>query len=66
MPPETEYLLDYYGACALERCVCNKPRHRWLGRGCPSWRPLGAKTWEELRWSISPRPAPPSTPSSPI
>ena len=42
------YMLDHYGACALERCACLGPGVRWLGRECPNWRPAGVTSLEEL------------------
>jgi hypothetical protein len=44
-------LLDHYGHCVLPAnlCLCLKPEARWLGRACPNWRTLGARTYAELR-----------------
>lgn len=49
---EAEYIADNYGHCALgSGCECLKPKHQWLGRACPNWRHVPAKTIEELRRS---------------
>lgn len=46
------YLLDNYGTCKLG-AACNRPpgclKLGWIGRACPHWQPLGARTYEELR-----------------
>jgi hypothetical protein len=43
------YWLNNYGACKLEspNCICLKKG--WKGQYCPHWKPLGAKTLEELK-----------------
>lgn len=43
-----QYLLDNYGRCAAEVCVCRQ-RGPWLGTLCPYWVTMGAMTWEKLR-----------------
>lgn len=43
------YLRDHYGECTAYTCVCSLPHNKWLGCGCPNWRPLGATTYEGLR-----------------
>lgn len=48
---EAEYIADNYGRCTREQCTCIKPRHPWLGRSCPWWKSVTAKTFEELRLS---------------
>jgi hypothetical protein len=49
---EAEYIADNYGACALlGKCVCLRPDMPWLGRGCSSWRPVSAKTFQEMQES---------------
>jgi hypothetical protein len=29
------------------KCICLK--NGWIGRGCYSWKPFEASTWEEVR-----------------
>lgn len=66
--PDETYFLDHYGVCALtERaipggCVCIRPGQPWLGRGCPWWIPLGAKSFDDLKHIvlIEPKPEPTS------
>lgn len=47
------YLLNNYGTCRLEKCMCrdpHKPRFGgpWVGINCPDWQPNGSKNWTEL------------------
>ena len=46
-----EYIAHNYGTCRMteegKSCVCLK--NGWIGRGCYSWKPFEASTWEELR-----------------
>lgn len=44
--PPPEYFLDHYGECTAKPCRCL--RDTWIGRGCPSWKPWGAKTHAEV------------------
>jgi hypothetical protein len=44
----SDYIADHYGTCTSNLCKCLFPGHSWLGRACPNWRPVKAKTWEEL------------------
>lgn len=51
-----DYLLDNYGLCKLDVCICIQPIKRtspvefppWLGRLCPNWQPSGALTNNDL------------------
>ena len=44
-----DFLLDNYGHCIRgAQCLCLRPGSVWLGRGCSSWRSVGATTYEEL------------------
>jgi hypothetical protein len=48
-----DYLADYYGTCERGSSFCyfsgcNGPSRPWLGRGCPNWRPSGARDLAEL------------------
>lgn len=44
-----DYIADHYGACGLDNnCECLKPGKPWLGRACAHWKPVEARTWEEL------------------
>lgn len=50
-----EYLADNYGECIkLPDCECHK-QHVWLGRRCANWKPIGARSWEELKAMIRKR-----------
>jgi hypothetical protein len=42
-----DYIADHYGACTIAPCRCL--RTLWLGRSCIHWRPVAARTWDELR-----------------
>lgn len=46
-----EYIQDHYGECMMvsagKSCACIK--HGWIGKGCYSWKPYEATTWEEVR-----------------
>ena len=46
-----EYLLDNYGVCTrgVSDKACECLRKRWLGRGCPYWKPAGAQTLDQLK-----------------
>ncbi len=43
------YIADNYGRCRVEPCRCLRPGSTWLGRACPNWKPVKARTWDELR-----------------
>lgn len=49
---EADYIADNYGQCALATCACLQPHHPWLGRGCPHWRPVAARSMNEMRESL--------------
>lgn len=49
---EAEYIADNYGRCSLATCVCLLPRNPWLGRGCPHWQPVAARSMDEMRESL--------------
>lgn len=55
------YLLDHYGECGRGAACythgCRKPDGIALGRLCGWWKPLGARTWEELREALARREA---------
>lgn len=64
--PEAEladYLEENYGECELGSARCyHGPgpqclKSGWKGILCPHWKPLGVKTWEELREKASKRQA---------
>jgi hypothetical protein len=46
-----EYIQNNYGECLMvsagKSCACIK--HGWIGKGCHSWKPYEASTWEEVR-----------------
>lgn len=42
------YLADNYGRCIASICVCRRDG-KWLGTGCLHWKPVKAKTFEELK-----------------
>ena len=56
MSENEDYFLDHYGKCNLDPCLCipsiknEFPRFggAWVGRKCPDWVPLGAKSHEDL------------------
>lgn len=55
-----EYIANNYGVCDRgDDCFHGKDEkghhngclyftNPWLGRGCPHWKPVKAKNWEEL------------------
>lgn len=45
--PTEDYWLDNYGHCQLEWCMCLK--FGWKGRSCVYWKPLGVKSFQELK-----------------
>ena len=48
MASEADHIADNYGHCVLDaNCTCLKKG--WRGRLCQNWRPVTARTWEELR-----------------
>ena len=54
-PPEKwelsdSYFLDNYGRCIVLICACSM--NGWLGQNCFNWRPLGARSWNDLSQSI--------------
>lgn len=45
------YIADNYGICRRDTDCYHGPGCRktgWIGRACPHWQPVKAKTWEEL------------------
>lgn len=47
----SDYIADNYGTCRRGADCYWAPgclRTGWIGRGCPHWQPVKAKTWEEL------------------
>jgi len=51
---EADYIAQNYGHCAMgDYCTCLKKG--WRGRFCPQWRPVAARTWDELKELIAPR-----------
>jgi len=48
MSEEADYIAQNYGHCAMGAyCTCLKKG--WRGRFCPQWRPVAARSWDELR-----------------
>lgn len=53
-----EYLDHWYGTCERGRdCYCLTVERQikvgmptgWHGKACPWWRPLGLRSWEDLK-----------------
>ncbi len=47
------HYLSNYGECRQERCLCQRGEHpawpgAWGGIACEHWKPLGARSHEEL------------------